>query len=182
MIWEPQMSFLVLKYVAWILILFVKHFDELKVFIESEAPHIFGINETKLDDTVTDEELRIENHHDIIRKDRNRHGGGVAFYVHKSISFSKLEKVVIQHIEALPTKIKLPKCKPFVAITWYRPERVVEAFKKFETLISRIDTTNVECILMGDSNCDFIKPNNSRRHLKDLFDTYQFSSVIFYFS
>ena len=26
----------------------VKHFDELKVFIESEAPHIFGINETKL--------------------------------------------------------------------------------------------------------------------------------------
>ena len=30
----------------------VKHFDELKVFIESEAPQIFGINETKLDDTV----------------------------------------------------------------------------------------------------------------------------------
>ena len=122
----------------------VKHFDELKVFIESEAPHIFGINETKLDDTVTDEELRIENYHDIIRKDRNRHGGGVAFYVHKSISFSKLEKLMIQDIEALPIKIKLPKCKPFVAITWYRPEGVVEVFKKFETLISRIDTTNVE--------------------------------------
>ena len=57
----------------------VKHFDELKVFIQSDTPHIFGINETKLDDTVTDEELKIENYHDIIRKDRNRHGGGVAF-------------------------------------------------------------------------------------------------------
>ena len=68
----------------------LKHFDELKVFIEAETPHIFGINQTKLDDTVTDEELRIENYHDIIRKDRKRHGGGVAFYVHKSISFSKL--------------------------------------------------------------------------------------------
>ena len=45
----------------------------MKVFIEFEAPHIFGINETKLDDTITDEELRIENYHDIIRKDRNRH-------------------------------------------------------------------------------------------------------------
>ena len=33
----------------------VKHFDELKLFIEAETPHIFGINETKLDDTVTDE-------------------------------------------------------------------------------------------------------------------------------
>ena len=129
----------------------VKHFDELKVFIESEAPHIFGINETKLDDTVTDEELRIENYHDIIRKDRNRHRGAVAFYVHKSISISKLEKVMIQDIEALPIKIKLPKCNPFVAITRYRPEGVVEVFKKFETLISRINTTNVEYILMGDS-------------------------------
>ena len=38
----------------------VKHFDELKVFIECEAPHIFGINEIKLDDTVTDKELRIK--------------------------------------------------------------------------------------------------------------------------
>ena len=39
----------------------VKHFEELKVLTEAETPHIFGINETKLDDTVTDEELRIEN-------------------------------------------------------------------------------------------------------------------------
>ena len=108
----------------------VKHFEELKVFIESEAPHIFGINEAKLDDTVTDEELSIENYHDIIRKDRNRHGRGLAFYVHKSISFSKLEKVMIQDIEVLPIKIKLPKCKPFVAIKWYRPEGVVEVFRK----------------------------------------------------
>ena len=75
---------------------------------------------------------------------------------------------MIQDIEALPIKIKLPKCTPFVAITWYRPEGVVEVFKKFETLISRIDTTNVECIPMGDSNCDFIRPINGTRHLKDL--------------
>ena len=51
-------------------------------------------------------------------------------------------------------------------------------FKKFETLISRIDTTNVECILMGDSNCDCIRPNNGTRHLKDLFDTYSLTQII----
>ena len=120
----------------------VKHFDELK--------------------------SEIENCHDIIRKDRNRHGGRVAFYVHKSISLSKLEEVIIQGIEALPIKIKLRKCKPFVAIAWYRLEGAVEVFKKFETLISRIDTTNVECNLMGDTNCDFIRPNNGTKHLRRL--------------
>ena len=154
------------------------HFDELKVFIEDETPHIFGINETKLDDTVTDEELRIGNYHDIIRKDRNRHRDGVAFYVHKSIIFSKLEKVMISDIEALPTRIKLPKWDLFVAITWYRPKGAVEVFKKFETLISRIDRTNVDCILMGETNCDFIRPNNGTKHLKDLFDTYSLTQTI----
>ena len=76
-------------------------------------------------------------------------------------------------------KTKLPKCKPFVAITWYRPEGAVEVFEKFETLISRIDTTNVECIqLMGDTNCDFIRLNNGTKHLKDLFDTYSLIQII----
>ena len=89
-----------------------------------------------------------------------------------------LEKVMIQDIEALPIKIKLPKCKPFVAVTWYRPEGTVEVFRKFETLISRIDTTNVECILMGDSNCDFIRPSNGTNHLKDRFDTYSLTQII----
>ena len=36
-----------------------------------------------------------------------------ASYVHKSISFSKLEKVMIQDIGALPIKVKLPECKSF---------------------------------------------------------------------
>ena len=67
---------------------------------------------------------------------------------------------MIQDIEALPIKIKLPKCKPFVAVTWCSPENAVEMFKQFETLISRIGTTNVECILMGDFYYDFIRPSN----------------------
>ena len=31
---------------------------------------------------------------------------------------------------------------------------------------------------MGDSNCDFIRPNNGKRHLKDLFDTYSLTQII----
>ena len=139
---------------------------------------MFEINEYKLDDIVTDEELRIGNYYDIIWKNRNRHGGGIAFYVHKSISVSKLEKVMIQDTEALPIKIELLKCKPFVAITWYRPDGAVEVFKTFGTLIGRIDTANIECILMGDTNCDFITPNNGIKHLKNLFDTYSLTQII----
>ena len=43
---------------------------------------ILGISETKLDETIMDSELYIEGY-DLIRSDRNRHGGGVACYIKK---------------------------------------------------------------------------------------------------
>ena len=31
---------------------------------------------------------------------------------------------------------------------------------------------------MGDTNCDFIRPNNGTEHLNDLFDTYSLPQII----
>ena len=50
--------------------------------------------------------------------------------------------------------------------------------KNLEALISRINATNVECIMMGDTNSDFISPNNGTKHLKVLFDTYSLTQTI----
>ena len=54
------------------------HYDELCVFMEDRAIDILGLNETRLDNTIADSQFDIEGY-DIIRRDRNRHGGGVAF-------------------------------------------------------------------------------------------------------
>ena len=51
-------------------------------------------------------------------------------------------------------------------------------FKKFETLVCRIDTTYVDCILMGDTNCDFIRPNKGTKHLKHLFDAFRLTQTL----
>ena len=59
----------------------LSHIDELRILAEEYQSHIIGINETKLDDLILDNKLRIYGYQVIIRKDRNRHGGGVAFYV-----------------------------------------------------------------------------------------------------
>ena len=65
----------------------------------------------------------------------------------------------------------------FVAITWCRPEGAVKVLKNLEGLISRINATNVECYMMGDTNSDFISPNNGTKHLKVLFDTYSLTQT-----
>ena len=57
------------------------HIDELRIFVSENKPYIIGINETKLDHTVIDGEVEIDEYQ-ITRKDRNSFGGGVALYAH----------------------------------------------------------------------------------------------------
>ena len=47
---------------------------------------MIGISESKLDSTVLDPEIYIEND-EILRFDRNRDGGGVACYIRIDISY-----------------------------------------------------------------------------------------------
>ncbi len=63
----------------------VKHIDELRILLESKPTDILLINESKIDDTVPDNEIYI-NGYNIIRNDRNRNGGGVIMYLGQSLS------------------------------------------------------------------------------------------------
>ena len=35
----------------------LKHLDEIKIFLEEKKPHIMGLNETKLDSSIGDDEI-----------------------------------------------------------------------------------------------------------------------------
>ena len=51
-----------------------------------------------------------------------------------------------------------------------RPEGPVEIFDHVETLKSRIDSENKECIIIGDTNCNLLCEfaDNSTKHLTKL--------------
>ena len=63
--------------------------DELRLICYDHVPHIVCIVETWLDDTVTNCELSIPNYQ-IVRLDRNRHGGGVMLYIRDDLSYNIL--------------------------------------------------------------------------------------------
>ena len=54
--------------------------DELRQIVKTTNAAIIGITESKLDSATFDPEISIEGYN-IIRKDRNRHGGGVVCYI-----------------------------------------------------------------------------------------------------
>ena len=133
------------------------------MFLDEEKPYFMALNETKLDDTIGSAELSISNYHEIIRKDRTRY-----------------DDIIVREIEALPVDIEISNGKSMSVATWYRPEGPVEIFDHVETLISRIDCENKECIITGDINCNLLSefPDNSTKHLTKLLQTYNFTQLV----
>ena len=54
----------------------LKHLDEICLILNNNALDILAINESKIDDNISNDEIHI-NGFNTIRKDRNRFGGGV---------------------------------------------------------------------------------------------------------
>ena len=82
------------------------HIDELRIMISVKKPHIIGINETKIDPTIDDSHVEIEDYN-IVRKDRNLSGGAVALCIHKSLNFKICNELMSPELRQLLPKSKL---------------------------------------------------------------------------
>ena len=80
---------------------------------------ILTLNETRLDDSIPNSEIKISGY-DIVRRDRNRNGGGVAMYIRSCITFTNRNDLVPESLEQICIEINKPKSKPFLVSSWYR--------------------------------------------------------------
>ena len=155
-----------------------KHLDELRLFCAEHNPHIISLNETKINDEISDEFLRIDGFPNIIRKDRTRYGRGVAVYVKNGIKFSERSDPD-SDLESVSIELKINYSKPFIVTTIYKLESKVEIYEKIESLICKIDTEDKECILTGDMNHNMLNPqDNNTRHIKRIYNTCEFKQII----
>ena len=69
--------------------------EELRIIAKSTNDAIIGTSESKLDESVLETEIQIDNYI-IFRYDRNRLGGGVACYIRNDLS----------HISVFPREIE----------------------------------------------------------------------------
>ena len=64
-----------------------KHIEEIRYILINSPLEVLAINESKLDGTISDIEVYIPGYI-IIREDRSRSGGGVAFYIRGNLSYT----------------------------------------------------------------------------------------------
>ena len=78
----------------------VSHIDEMRILLESKSIDILLTNESKIDDTVLDNQIYISGYN-IIRNDRNRNGGGVMMYLKQLLSFTEQNDLVVDSLEMI---------------------------------------------------------------------------------
>ena len=81
---------------------------------------IICLNETFCDGSITDSEITLPNY-SIVRKDRNRHCGGVALYIQNSLTFIRREDLETDYVECIWVEVKCKQRQPVLISSIYRP-------------------------------------------------------------
>ena len=134
--------------------------DELWEIARKTRATVIGITESKLDGSVQDGEINIDGYK-LVRSDWNRHGGGVACYIHSDISFN-VRCDFSSEIENIFLDILLPKTKPNLIGILYRPPEQSKFLDNLSMSISQTCSFNEqEVYILGDLNINLI---NSQKH------------------
>ena len=152
--------------------------DELQVVCEATRPDVICIVETWLDISVIDNEIVLSGYQ-LFRLDRNRHGGGVAVYVHDSL----LCKVVLQggpfYLELISISFH---SKPSFCLTlFYRPpSSPVSIFDNLCTTLQIINPAQFyNFILLGNFNVNFCNTDHFLlSHMQDILLNFSLSQVV----
>ena len=136
--------------------------DELRYKANSSNAAVIGITEPKLDESVLQPEIQMNNY-DLLRQDRNRNRGSVACSIRNDIS--DIQKHYFpEEIENIFFEILLPKTKPILVRIIYRsPFQINFLNKILNKNFPFIDTNTKEMyfnINMSENDKYIVQENN----------------------
>ena len=76
------------------------HLDEIELLLGEKGIHFLSLNETKIDDTLSDNLFKIEGY-ELRRLDRNRHGEGIAFFCRDTFKLDIRDDIPKSNMEIL---------------------------------------------------------------------------------
>ena len=127
---------------------------------------------TKKYSDITDAELCITEYN-LLRLDRNCHGGGVLIYCHEKYSMTHLPKLCNSEFETLWVKIKAKNTRPFFVSVTYRSPSVKNPLD-YSTRMCNYLTRSIkslplgsEVFCLGDFNVNFLSKCALTSLLKD---------------
>ena len=116
---------------------------------------LIAFNETQLSNNITNNQVKLSNY-ELIRKDRNRNGGGVCIYIKNHVNFKVRHDLMHDNTEAIIIEVTKPNSKPFAVVVAYRAPDCNPGifFEDISNAIKMIDFELKEIYILGDLNCD----------------------------
>ena len=138
---------------------------------------VLTLSETWLDETVTDGEVNMDGY-STIRRDRNRHGGGVLLYVKDGISYNTRPDLQEEGLEAAWIELFLPKSKGILVSSIYRPPDDSSFLSKLEISLGKVQPST-EIYVLGDFNINYDKRDlRCCKKYTDILDFYNCKQII----
>ena len=131
--------------------------SELRLFSQKAKPATISVCETWLDDSITDAEIELSGY-SIERKDRNRQGGGVCPYIRNDLAYNKRSDLDTFDVESVWIHIHLPKTKPILIASVYRPPNQTDFLNTLDELLKSTEPSE-EIYILGDTNICLSKSN-----------------------
>ena len=149
--------------------------DELHALITIKTPHIVCIVETWLSSDILHNELQLPGYQ-VLRLDRDRHGGGVLMYIHDLLSYKVLVEGGPFNLEFLATSVTAQFfTASFCICLFYRPpSSPVHIFDDLcNTLCQIIPFSFSTFLLIGDFNVNFFNTSHFLySHILDILYTF----------
>ncbi len=150
----------------------------IKPLIEHYKFPLLAIQESKLDSTITDNEICIPDYL-LFRKDRTRNGGGVCLYVHKKLRPKLVKFRSAPDAEIIAVVIKFRRCS-FLIASIYKPPTTppMDFVSNLSDFLAEAVKPKYEVLLFGDTNVDALRPEFIARfgHFMATFRLQQFIS------
>ena len=162
--------------------------DQLQQIMHSGSFSAFAVCETKLSASISDSCISIPGF-SVIRKDRNRHGGGLCLYIRQDICFRRLASLESKTFEHLCVEVYISG-KRILLNACYRPPREdaqshISFLESLEVTLENLRQNNpFLCLLAGDWNLGNIYSFHElpKRTLdgkaKNIFDTFNYTEII----
>lgn len=116
--------------------------EEITTLCQSENIHILALTETHLDDSFDNSVVAVDGYN-LYRRDRDKHGGGVALYIKDSIVVVQRNYIMCVDVEILWIQINIPHSKHFLVGCCYRPPSAhVSYLDKICEIVDRVS----ECL------------------------------------
>ena len=154
--------------------------DKLRALIGTQNPHIVCIVETWLSNDISDNEISLEGFQ-VLRLDRNRHGGGMLIFVHDSL----VSKVVVagpSSFELLIISVSnhVSTCKHHVGLLYHPPSSSVQCLVDLYNCLGSLEPSSYSSfVLIGDFNIDFYNPSYFLySHLCNILSSFSLKQVV----